>query len=184
MNVARQTARRCLGVVDRLYRRRHRLFPVGPLLFAGHARYDGPWRRFHDGTELRTGDAVGTLHFDNARIAALDGTVPGVTGLRFRRLLFASLRALADLSRPGGTFEHVAVYRSTGWLRHGEKIGFVHESAAGGWRHRCVTVHIRLLVWAFAPPGGTAMNARPELTITWLTRRTLLERFGNTGRHA
>jgi hypothetical protein len=183
MSIVRHTVRRCLMIVDRLYRRRHRLSPVGPLLFAGRVRYDGPPRRFADGTELKPGEAVGTLHFDNARIAALNGTGPGATGLRFRRLLFASLRALAGLSLPARAFGDVAVYRSVGWLRHGDRIGFIHEPAPDHWRNRCLAVHVRLLVWAFAPPGGTALDARPELTVTWLTRRALLERFGD-GRHA
>lgn len=178
MNGPRHVVRRLLILVDRLYRWRHRLCRVGPLLFAGRARYDGPSRRFADGTDLRTGDPLGTLHFDNARIAALDGSMPGATGLRFRRLLFASLRALAGLSAAGQPFHDVGVYRGLGWVRHGEKLGFVHEPAPGGWRNRCVTAHVRLLVWAFAPPGSTAMGARPELTVTWLTRRALLAGFG------
>jgi hypothetical protein len=52
----------------------------------------------------------------------------------------------------------------------------VHEPAGGGWRSRWIVRHVRLLVWAFAAPGGTAMKARPELTVSWLTRRAL-DRF-------
>jgi hypothetical protein len=178
MSLARYAARHVLLAVDRLYRRWHHLSMVGPLLHAGQVQYDGPPRHFADGTELRTGDLLGTLHFDNARIAGLEGNGPGATGLQFRRLLFASLRALAERARPGQLFHGVAVYRGIGWVRHGERIGFIHEPAPDGWRTRWATLHVRLLVWAFAAPGGTAGEARPELTITWLTRRTLVARFG------
>jgi hypothetical protein len=181
MNAARHAARRVLGIVDRLYRRWHGLAPVGPLLFVGRTRYQGPARRFDDGTELRTGDPLGTLHFDNSSIAALDGAAPGATGLRFRRGLFASLRELAELSQPDRPLGDLVAYRGIGWVRHGEKIGFVHEPAGGGWRSRWVALHVRLLVWAFAAPGGTAMQARPELTVSWLTRRAL-DRFAHGDR--
>jgi hypothetical protein len=178
MNLARSAARHVLVTVDRLYRRWHRLTPSGPLLFAGRTRYRGPTRRFADGTVLESGAPLGTLHFHNARIAALNGATPSATGLQFRRLLFASLHALAELSHHHPAFRDVAVYRGVGWVRHGEQLGFLHEPAPAGWRNRWVAAHVRLLVRVFAAPGGTALDARTPLTITWLTRRALLERFG------
>jgi hypothetical protein len=45
-------------------------------------------------------------------------------------------------------------------------------------------VHIGLLVWAFAPTRGTAIVARPQPRLIWLTRDALLQRFGNRRKHA
>jgi hypothetical protein len=148
------------------------------VLHVGRGRHDGPPRRFADGTELRTGDPLGVLHFDNARISALDGGTPRAVALQFRRVFFASLHELAALAAQDGTFGAIAVFRGIGWIRHGERIGFLHEPAPAGWRARWAILHVRLLVWAFTPRGGTAVDAPKALTVSWLTRRALMERFG------
>ena len=108
MEGVRRMTRGCLWIVDELYRLRHALQQVGPILLVGRDRYSGPVRRFPDGTELRPGDPLGTLHFDNARIAALEGEAPTAIGLRFTRLLIASLRELAELARAEAPFAELA----------------------------------------------------------------------------
>jgi hypothetical protein len=184
MERLRRVVRHCLRAVDGIYHRWHRLQPVGPLLFVGCGRYDGPARRFADGTELRPGDLLGTLHFNNARIAALDAGTPAAIGLSFARLLFKSLRTLADLTRCDERFREVKVFRGIGWLRHGAHLGFINEPVPESRHLRFLAMHIGLLVWAFAPPKGTAIAASPEPTITWLTREALVKRFGNERNNA
>jgi hypothetical protein len=83
MERLRRIVRSALRRVDDLYRLRHGLQPVGPVLFVGRARYHGLARHFADGTQLRPGDVLGTLHFNNARIAALDAATPNAIASRF-----------------------------------------------------------------------------------------------------
>lgn len=179
MERLRRIVRSALRRADDLYRVRHKLQPVGPILLVGRARYHGPARRFADGTQLRSGDDLGTLHFDNARIAALDAETPNAIGLSFARLLLQSLRSLAELAGEDGPFGDLVVFRGIGWISQGERVGFIGEPFPEGRRKRYLAVHIGLLVWAFAPSGGTAIAARPEPRISWITRDTLLQRFGS-----
>jgi hypothetical protein len=178
MEWLRLALRSALSRVDKLYRLRHRLRPVGPVLFVGRARYAGPPRQFADGTRLLPGDVLGTLHFNNARIAALEALTPTAIALRFRRLLLESLGTLAQLGSEGGPFDDVAVFQGIGWWRQGETIGFLSEAFPEGRRKRFLTLHIGLLVWAFAPRFSTALAARPEPRISWITRAALIKRFG------
>ena len=183
MEPVRRMVRNCLRRVDDLYRVRHGLVRVGPLLLVGRDRHDGPVRRFPDGTRVESGDPIGTLHFDNTRIASLDAATPNAIGLSFTRLLLQSLGCLAELARAGGPYGDIAVFRGIGWTRQGERLGFISEPFSEGRRKRYLAVHIGLLVWAFAPRGGTAISARPEPRLIWMTRDTLLERFTNQGKH-
>ena len=177
MEALRRVLRTALRVVDELYRMQHDLKPVGPVLFVGKARYTGPVRRFADGTHLRPGDTLGTLHFNNARIAGLQGESPTALAFGFARLFRESLRTLAKLVRDGGPFGDVAVFQGIGWWRQGEKFGFIGEPFPEGRRKRFLRRHIGLLVWAFAPRISTAIAARPEPRTSWITRTTLLTRF-------
>lgn len=178
----RRIVRSALRGVDELYHRRHRLRPVGPVLFVGRAAYRGPARRFADGTELRPGDMLGTLHFNNARIAALEAATPNAVAVRFMRLLVESLRHLAELTQDGRPFGDLSVFQGIGWWRQGERHGFISEPFPEGGRKRFLAGHIGLLVWAFAPTVSTAIAARPEPRISWITRDTLLERYGRAAR--
>ncbi|HUG97969.1 MAG TPA: hypothetical protein VMQ83_02180 [Gammaproteobacteria bacterium] len=183
MNRLRLFARRILERVDRLYRRWHHLRPVGPLMFVGLTRYRGPARSFADGATLAPGDPLGTLHFDNARLAALGHDSPNATGLQFARQLFRSMRSLGELAMHDEEFRDVAVFQGIGWIRHGGELGLVHEPFPPGPRRRFLARYLRLLVWAFAADERTAAQVHPEPTVTWLTRDVLLERFARAGRH-
>jgi hypothetical protein len=182
MERLRRIARSARRRVDDLYRLRHGLQPVGPVLFVGRARYHGPARQFADGTQLRPGDVLGTLHFNNARIAELDAATPNAIASRFVRLVVVSLRSLAELAHEDGPFGDLAVFQGIGWWQHGERHGFIGEPFPEGGRKRFLAVHIGLLVWAFAPPASTAVAARPEPRISWITRDTLIRRYGSAGR--
>jgi hypothetical protein len=182
MKRARHMLRPCLHAIDAAYRRGHGLEPVAPLLHVGVVRYRGEERRFADGTELRRGDPLGTLHFDNACIATLGATSRAAIGLGFARMLFPSLYRLAALCRQDSRFREVQVFRGIGCNRHGGNIGFLIEPYAAGWHTRLVALHTRLLIWAYTPSDDTAAKARPAPTVTWLTRAALLNRFGAVGK--
>jgi len=180
MEWLRRVLRTVLRGVDGLYRMLHRLRPVGPVLLVGKARYAGPARTFADGTHVRPGDTLGTLHFNNARIAALDAASPTAVAFSFARLFRESMRTLAELSVEGGAFGDVTVFEGIGWWRQGQKVGFTSEPFPEGARKRFLTLHIGLLVWAFAPRTSTAIAARPEPRISRITRTALIARFSSS----
>lgn len=179
MDWVRQIAQSALGTVDDLYHKRHRLQPVGEILYAGRSRYRGPARQFADATRLAPGDLVGTLHFNNARFSRIEADSSSRAALRFVRLMLESMQILADRARHDPRFSDLVVYHAVSWLPpHGRRMGFTTEPFPHGSRKRLIAAYFRLLVWAFAPAGQTRASARPDPTIYWLTRRQLLHRFG------
>jgi len=179
MDWVRQIAQSALGRVDDLYHQRHRLQPVGEILYVGRARYRGPARQFADATRLAPGELVGTLHFNNARFPQIDAASSSRAALRFVRLMLESMQILASRAREDPLFSDLAVYHAVSWLPpHGRRIGFTTEPFPPGPRKRLIAAYFRLLVWAFAPAEQTRAAARPDPTIYWLTRTQLLHRFG------
>lgn len=179
MHWPRAVARACLARVDTLYRRRHELRPVGPLLYVGRARYAGPAMTFPDGTALARGDLYGTLHFDNSRIASLGEVSLNRSGVRFGRLLRDSLAALAEASREHAPLADLPAFHGVTWIReHGAQVGFVSEAVPRGLRRRLLTAHFRLLRWAFAPSLRAARAETPDPRMFWLTRTDLQQNLG------
>jgi hypothetical protein len=180
MSFTRRVIKGGFRLYDRLYRLVFRLQAVGPLLYVGCERYRGPARVFADRAELRPGDPVGTLHVNNALIANLyetDGADQRVA-LAFRRLLLASLEALAAEAQVSQRFCDVAVYRGINWFRpRGKRIGFQVEALAEGPRAGLLRLHFRLLLYAFAG-GDESWKTRPiKPHVFWLTRRQLMKYF-------
>lgn len=179
MGWARHIAQSGLRRVDELYRNRHRLQPVGEVLYVGRSRYRGPAMEFADGTRLAPGDLIGTLHFNNARFPRIEAGTARRAALRFARLMLESMHILADRARRDPLFSDLAVYHAVSWLRpHGQHLGFFTQPFPDGPRKRLIAAYFRLLVWAFAPAQETRAAVRPEPTIYWLTRKELRRRFG------
>lgn len=179
MEWMRHIVQRCLVRVDKLYHRWHGLQPVGEVLYVGRTRYRGPTVTFADGTQLKSGDLMGTLHFNNARFPRLEADTSIRAAFRFTRLMLASMRILAEQERQDPLFSELEVYHAVSWLRpHGAQIGFLTEPVPPGPRKYLSSVYFRLLVWAFAPAQETRDKANPEPTIYWLTREQLQQRFG------
>lgn len=178
MQLMRHIAQRCLGRVDALYHRWHGLQPVGEVLYVGRTRYRGPTMTFADGTQLKAGDFMGTLHFNNARFTRMEAHTPTQAAFRFTRLMLESMRVLAEQGRRDPLFSELAVYHAVSWLRpHGAQIGFFTQPVPAGPRKYFLNLYFRLLVWVFAPAQKTRAAARPEPTIYWLTREQLRLRF-------
>lgn len=174
MSLLHRSARRVLGWVDAWYYRRYSLRTLGPVLFLGHARYQGPQIRFEDGTVLNDGDAIGRLHFNNASIAALgEGNMHRV-GFRFARLMRESLRQLEMTARSDPQLRDVSVFQGVTWIpAHGEVVGFVSTPMPQNLRTRLLKRHFRLLSWVFAPASRIRDRANTEPRLYWLTRRAL-----------
>jgi hypothetical protein len=183
MTWLRGLARTCLAGVDVVYRRRHRLRPIGPMLYVARARYPGPAMTFSDGTRLAPGDAYGALHFDNSRIAALGEGSRVRTGVRFARLLRDSLSHLADATREDPALRDLPAFHGVTWIRdHGGQVGFVSEPLPAGLRRRLLSAHFRMMRWVFAPSMHAAGSDAPEPRMFWLTRADLLSSFGRSRR--
>jgi len=177
MERLRTAVRRGLEGCDSLYRYRLGLHSVGPALYVGRICYRGPRMRFADGTELCPGTFVGTLHFNNARLAQIANPDRHRTGFEFARLMRRSLTLLAERTRADETFGDVSVYQGITWVRsHGERVGFQSTPLPQGWRKRLLSWHFRLITWAFSP---TAAGTRWEPRFYWLTRDELLKNFGS-----
>ena len=181
MEWLRQIAQRCLGKVDKMYHRWHGLQPIGEVLYVGRTRYRGPAITFADGTQLKAGDFMGTLHLNNARFPSLEADTSIQAAFRFTRLMLASMRILAEQGRHDPLLSELRVYNAVSWLGpHGAQVGFHTQPVPPGPRKYLSSLYFRLLVWTFAPAQQTRASASPEPTIYWLTREQLLQRFGKT----
>ena len=176
---ARRLAQRCLRAADALYHARHRLRPVGEVLYVGRARYRGPVMEFPDGTRLAPGDFIGTLHFNNARFLKIEAGSPERASLQFARLMLQSMGTLADRARLDPLLADLPAFQGISWFKpHGRRVGFITAPFPDGLRKRIITAYFRLLVWAFAPAARTRAAARPTPTVYWLTREQLLGHHG------
>ncbi len=167
--------------LDRWFERRFQIRPIGEggyIMRLGLMRYRGPRLEFQDGTVVAPGDLVGELHLDNARAAALHAQ--GRAGLRFRREVLRVLLALArDLSARPEYRSLPAVCGASLFWAEATFVGFEHRQLPpftrwwlGWWE--------RYLLARYHPAGRRrlAEGNRTELRQTWMTRRTLLARYG------
>lgn len=172
---------------DRLYRRWHGLdcprAYVPPILcIEVHLNL---WHRcLSDGTIIRPGDRVGMLHLDNRRVVALhgNGVHPGAIGLAFRRDFLASLRRLGALAGPDGPLSSVTAFTAVTLFHRGlRRLGFEPDRDGLMWP-RLTAAYQRALL-ATLHPGGparvTPLAARHAERL-WLSRRRLLERYGES----
>ncbi|HYJ17918.1 MAG TPA: hypothetical protein VEW72_01960 [Burkholderiales bacterium] len=173
-----------LGRIDGYYQRANDLQAVGPVLYLGRARYQGPAIRFEDDTPLDSGDEVGILHFNNIRFSQMESGTSAAAALGFARLMLESMHDLAERAFQDPAFCNLAVFHAVSWLpAHGQRIGFVTKPFPFGWKRRLLIVWFQLLVWAFAP-ARQSRRARPDPHFYWLTRKSLLQQFaGNKRRH-
>jgi hypothetical protein len=152
VNALRTASRRVLELVDRVYRRSHRLTPVGPLL---HVDTSAPaqWGPAPRGSS-RDALVVGHLHIDNSRAAAVGAGTRRQSAVRVARLLRDSFAELAVRARNDARFRELPWYEGVTWFApHGEAVGFESQPLAAGWRRRWLALHFRMLVWAFSASG-------------------------------
>lgn len=180
----RSIGRRLLRRIDGWYRRRFALRPLGPVLMVGCEPYHGDPRVFPDGTRLAARQLIGTLHFNNLRLAALRGHTRQRVGLRFARLFRRSLQRLAEQAQSDPVLKNVLVYHGITWFKpHGRAVGFVSETLPDGWRRRWLTAYLWMLAWGFTPlPQHAVTVAQPRRF--WITREELIRHFGLRSRAA
>ena len=170
--------------VDRLERWFERRYDIRPIGEGGYVlrfsviRHRGPRVTLADGTVVSPGDPVGELHLDNRRVAALH--TEGRAGLRYRREVFRLLPVLArDLeTRPEYRAINAVCGASLFWA----------EAVLAGFENRRLPAFTRwwlgwwerFLLVRYHPAGRRRLDQgrRTELRQLWISRRTLLERYG------
>lgn len=170
-----------LDGLERWFERAYRIRPIGEggyIFRLGLVRHRGARIVLRDGTVVEPGDLVGELHMDNRRAASLH--TEGKGGLRFRREVFRLLPALADdlQTRPEYREVHAICGASLFWAE-AERAGFEHRPFPAltrwwlGWWERFLLAH-------YHPEGRRRLmeGHRTELRQVWITRRTLIERYG------
>src|SRR2546429_4749293 len=169
---------------DRAYRVVHGLdrlpAQVGPALCV-EVRCSRRARRLPDGTQIASGDRVGVIHLNNARLTAVhvNGQPPLAIGLEFRRWFLASLRELAQLAAAGGPLADVRAFCAiTIFHRVLTRLGFHPERDGIVWPG-LTAAYQRALMAALHPAGPL----RPRRVISagarrlWMTRAELLSRY-------
>lgn len=170
--------------VERLegwFERTHQIREIGEggyVIRLGVIRHRGPRVVLSDGTVVNPGDPVAELHIDNRRAAALHKDGHG--GLRYRREVFRALPALVrDLTRRPEYQGVNAIYGASLFWAEATWAGFEHRPCPPFTRW-WLTWWERFLMARYHPAGRRrlAEGQRTELRQVWITRRTLLERYG------
>ena len=151
---------RCEGIItayDRAYRRWHALDrPAAEVPPALRVEIRRSYRTVRlTEAVIGYGDRVGVLHLDNLRVATLHEhrESPMAVGLQFRRLLVASLEALADRTRPAGELAALPAFMAVTIFHHGlKRLGFEAEPRGLFWP-RCTAVYQRALLASLHPDG-------------------------------
>ncbi|MFQ5350098.1 MAG: hypothetical protein ACE5EG_06630 [Thermoanaerobaculia bacterium] len=174
-------ARPLYALLDRAYRRWHRLERVGDIFHVGRETWRGAERRLEDGTALAPGDTVLRLHLDGALAAAesAGGESAAATGRRFARRFLPACRALARRLSDDPRWGDIVAVHTVSWVSPyvGEYWGFEAERLAGGLRNRVIRWHIGNLLAAAEGQDHRRGQPRPWPVALWISRRRLCERY-------
>ena len=138
--------------------------------------------RFAGGPVIQRGERVGMIHLDNARLSALHekGRSPMTIGLEFRRLVIASLDALAERVRPGQPLAKVSAFMAVTIFHHGlQRLGFEPEPDGLVWPG-LTAAYQRALLASRHPIGDFRLHrvASARAERLWISRDRLLARYG------
>lgn len=133
---------------------------------------------------IRSGERIGVLHLDNARVAALheDGRPPMAVGLEFRRLLIESLGALAAEARDGQRLAGLSAFTAVTIFHHGlRRLGFETQRDGLVWP-RVTALYQRALLGSLHPNGALRRHRPPSAGAErlWISRDRLLALYGGT----
>ncbi len=170
--------------IEEWFERRYQIRPIGEggyIIRLGLIRYRGPTLTFVDGTVVKRGALAGEIHVDNRRAAALHEGGRG--GLRYRREVFRALPALARDVRTRREYQAIEIV--------GGPSLFWDEARLAGFEHRPLPLFTRWwlgwwersLLARYHPAGRARLDEgnRKEIRQIWMTRRTLLARYGRAG---
>jgi hypothetical protein len=129
-------------------------------------------------TLVRSGERIGVLHLDNARVAALheDGRPPMAVGLEFRRLLIESLGALAADARDGQRLAGLSAFTAVTIFHPGlRRLGFETQRNGLVWP-RVTALYQRALLGSLHPDGVRRLHRAASTCAErlWISRDRLL----------
>lgn len=150
-----------------------------------------------DGTKIRSGDRICELHFWNERIPPMPPEGPDLRwGLSFYRLAVTSLRSLAAYVAAEQGLEDIVTFGGQMALPGGDDSSPLASAAAqvgfdvvnltleagrwGRFKHFWENIYSWALIWTFNPGSlGGKRFLRLQRYQFWMSRRTLLQRYGN-----
>lgn len=156
-----------------------RLEPVGPLLYIGRRTYRGPQREL-GGMQIRPGDPVGIMHFNNGALQEAQADRNEANGgFVFARLLVKAMRVLAERVERDPAYAGIRAFYGITWIPpHGQRLGFVIEPLPDSWRARWLRFYFRTLLFAFNPRASRQMGGALRPQRFWMPRDGLLTHFG------
>lgn len=171
---------RFLSWYDDYWRRKHNVEKFDDLLSFSYENYSGEKRQMDDGTWIEPGDCLAIIHFNRECFSnnTNDPKQNARNALRFRRLIFSSLKQLAKEINDGKKFEGIKAFHGVSWLpSHGEKLGFVIEKVPDSASNSIRKFYFNVLLKTFFPHLSIFEGHRIEPHAYWLTRNTLLKNF-------
>jgi hypothetical protein len=171
---------------DAAYRRFHGLEDLpterGTVLRVGVERYRGRRVALRDGTVVRAGDVIGTIHLHNETVAALhDGKPDSVrSGILILRGFERSLRALAGLSEDHPRYRAMKALTATTILHQGvEGFGFEIHPPPSGPMGRIASAYQRFLLARLHPLGRERESRKTfEVRTIWASMKEIRRRYG------
>lgn len=152
-----------------------------------------------DGTAIRKGEPVGTLHFWNEHLPRYAGNGPELRwAADMRRRLVRSLRDLAAFVETDAAWREVGAFRGEAALssrlgvrqlsRVTHRYGFEQVPAGSSLARRLHAVGECFAAWGLARAFNPAAVARQQFFRSyhevWISRAALIERYGRTSRAA
>jgi hypothetical protein len=148
----------------------------GGVLRYNYARWRGSPVRLHDGTEIRRGDRIIQLHFDNQALArlAVEGHLSPWTVLRRGR---DDLQVLAHAAGAGGLADVRALHGASLFAEAVRRAGFEVRALPRTPRWRLEQFFMVGLLLLYHPRGRrrlAQLRTAPWPAEVWLSRRALM----------
>lgn len=168
--------RKILTIVDTIYRWIHRREPIGTIFYIELKTHKGPLLTLSDGTAVRRGDRVCTLHLNNERVALIHAESEGNVGFPFARHVTISLSALAKRLCSDKAYEGVIALSTITWMpsKGAKKIGFDGYPVKGICRRLWLRTKFRLYLLS-ASKKRAAGKIEPHAL--WMSRSILISRY-------
>ncbi len=154
----------------------------GGVVRIGVERYRGRQLTLSDGTSVRAGDPVGTIHFNNEAVAAIHKRTanPIRAGILILRAFEDSLETLAGLVKTCSPYREVKAFTATTIFYHGvERLGFEIFPPRSALFGRVVAAYERSLLARLHPLGASRARRKrfAEVRVIWISRAELYRRY-------
>ncbi len=165
-----------LNLIDRIYRWIHHLEPAGSIFYIGLKSHKGAPLTLSDGTAVRRGDRVCTLHFNNERVALIHSESKGNAGFSFARHVTLSLSTIAKRIFSDKAYEEVIALSAITWMprKGAQKMGFDSYPVRGVCRLLWLRIKFSLYLLSVGKKKA-AGKIKPHAL--WMSRSLLMDRY-------